>query len=610
MTKKPLLDNDEELLTAGMDHISRTHSRLIKTAFIVSAFLAVPGIISSLYRAKDFGFKPLMVLHAAGAAAVLATLVFGKRISVRIRAGVFLAMLFAMGIGGLLTWGLVGMGLFFFIMTGLLATTLFGVRAGLSAVAAGMVVIAVIGTGVCQGWIEFSFDIAAYAKTPSSWIVAFVATGIFTTVLVFSLGRSHAMLSESLDTLAQKTDQFREVNEKLNVEIAARRLAEQTANQNADRLSVLLETIPHAVYECDKTGVITMTNSAYSRITGYDNDEIPGMNIWDLMEPGRQKDELPGYLNYLIEEQPEPVPYITRNQRKDGVTIDIQVDWTYKYDDSGEVVGFVCILSDISKTKTAQRERETLLKTLAAKNSELQSILYVASHDLRSPLVNIHGFSGELSKDCVKIRRLIENTDMDTDTKTQILSTLADDIPESVRFIKTGTRKIDMLINGLLQVSRIGNASMNIVPIDMNTLMKDVIGNFGYRIKEDQVSVSCDSLPPCLGDSAKINQVFSNLIDNALKYLNPNRRGAVRVSGNIENGDCVYCVKDNGIGIAAEHQSKIFEIFHRLDPNHIAKGEGLGLTIVRRIVDRHEGQAWVESEPDLGSEFYILLPHA
>jgi signal transduction histidine kinase len=114
-------------------------------------------------------------------------------------------------------------------------------------------------------------------------------------------------------------------------------------------------------------------------------------------------------------------------------------------------------------------------------------------------------------------------------------------------------------------------------------------------------------LPPCQGDQTQINQVFSNLLDNALKYLDSNRPGEIRVSGREESAEIIYSVEDNGIGIAEEHQESIYHIFHRLKPQH-GSGDGLGLTIVRRVVDRHNGKIWVASLPGRGSTFYVALP--
>ncbi len=141
----------------------------------------------------------------------------------------------------------------------------------------------------------------------------------------------------------------------------------------------------------------------------------------------------------------------------------------------------------------------------------------------------------------------------------------------------------------------------------MNILMKEVAASFEFQIREKNVTLIVDNLPPVMGDSVQINQAFSNLIDNALKYLDPERDGTIRISGEQRDDKVVYCVSDNGLGFFEEFTNKIFDIFHRLDPSK-SSGDGLGLTIVRKIVERHEGEVWAESKPKAGSSFYISLP--
>ncbi|MGD1086828.1 MAG: ATP-binding protein, partial [Verrucomicrobiota bacterium] len=160
---------------------------------------------------------------------------------------------------------------------------------------------------------------------------------------------------------------------------------------------------------------------------------------------------------------------------------------------------------------------------------------------------------------------------------------------------------------GFLRFSRLGRAVLRIAPLDMNAMLADIARTVEFQLKQAGATLRVADLPPCLGDPGQINQVFSNLIDNALKYRSPARAAVIQVSGRTEKGRSFYSIQDNGIGVAAEHQDRIFEIFHRLNPD-ASEGEGLGLAIVQRILERHGGKVRVESAPGAGSTFFVSLP--
>jgi len=279
------------------------------------------------------------------------------------------------------------------------------------------------------------------------------------------------------------------------------------------------------------------------------------------------------------------------------------------FDLQGKILKTIHIAKDITERRHAAQEREQLMRTLALKNEELESILFVASHDLRSPLVNIQGFSHELSRTCDLIRSALENEKIPADIQKQLQNPLNQSLPEALSFILTSVNKMDSLLSGLLRLSRLGQAAMKIETLDMNTIIADVADSMEYLIEQAGAVVKIDPLPDCLGDASQINQVFSNLLDNALKYLDDSRKGMIHIYGKVELAQSIYCVEDNGVGIEPAYQDKIFEIFQRLDPDK-KPGQGLGLTIVRRILDMNNGKILVESEPGKASRFFVSLPNA
>ncbi|MCG8637083.1 MAG: ATP-binding protein [Desulfobacterales bacterium] len=264
------------------------------------------------------------------------------------------------------------------------------------------------------------------------------------------------------------------------------------------------------------------------------------------------------------------------------------------------------LMDEISERKRLESDRKKLNIALQAKNKELEQVVYVASHDLRSPLVNIEGYSKELDYAIEDLHAILEKI-VTPETKSSIELIIDEDIPDAQRFIRSSVSKMDGLIKGLLRLSRSGRATLKIEPLDMNALIAEVVEAIEFQIKGSGSQVSVDPLPMCKSDAVQVNQIFSNLVSNAVKYLDPDRPGSIRISGRTEGGTAVYCVEDNGIGIPPDRLEQIFEIFHRLDPYH-GQGEGLGLTIVKWILNRLNGTIRVVSTPGSGSQFYISLP--
>ncbi len=266
------------------------------------------------------------------------------------------------------------------------------------------------------------------------------------------------------------------------------------------------------------------------------------------------------------------------------------------------------LIHDITERKKFEEDRELLNNELEQKNKELEQVIYVTSHDLRTPLVNIEGFSKELGRSINELFSAFQKGSFPEDIKNKVASIVNNDIPESQNYITTSIIKMELLLSGLLKLSRLGRTELEIEKFDMNELMSDVLSILKIHTNYSDVKIEISELPSCMGDERQINQVFSNIIGNAIKFLDSGRQGIIRISGYNDSGQSVYCVEDNGIGIAPEYQGRIFDIFHRLEPDK-SEGEGLGLNIAHRAIERHNGKIRVESEPGIRSKFFVSLPN-
>lgn len=261
---------------------------------------------------------------------------------------------------------------------------------------------------------------------------------------------------------------------------------------------------------------------------------------------------------------------------------------------------FATITTDI----TAIKQIEMVVK---AKNKELENYLYVASHDLRSPLVNVQGFSQIFNSHAKSIKKLIEETSIETEIKEQIDAIIDSKIPETLDFIFNSVEKMDTLIKGLLKISRTGRQEMLIREIDMNELIENVLKNYSYRLDDINANITVEDLPRCYGDKDLINQLFSNLIDNAIKFRDSDKNLNITIKGRTHYKKAIYSINDNGIGIAKNHLNKIWDVFFQVNYNALTSGEGIGLSLVKRIVDKHKGKIEVQSNDKKGTTFYVEL---
>ncbi len=387
-------------------------------------------------------------------------------------------------------------------------------------------------------------------------------------------------------------------------DITGHKQAEKALKESELKFRTLINQASDSIFVLspDKNGLIILdVNDAALTMHGYKRDELLGKSIEVLDDP-ESSEKLPARTERLMSGQ--PLSFEVRHVRKDSSTFPVEVSAQLIHINGQPFV--LAIDRDITERKKAEKESKRLNMELEAKNKELEQMISVISHDLRSPIVNIHGYSQDMEISAKELNSALQRKDVPKDIKEKVDSVVNEDMSESAKYISTSIHKMDSLLSGLLKLSRTGPVELEKEKLDMKGLVSNIADNFEFQAKKAGANIKISKLPPCTGDRSQIDQVFSNLIGNALKYLDPERPGIISISGEKVKKLIVYCVEDNGVGIAPENQEKIFGIFKQLDKE--SSGEGLGLAIVKRIVERHSGRIRVESEPGKGSRFFISLP--
>lgn len=255
-----------------------------------------------------------------------------------------------------------------------------------------------------------------------------------------------------------------------------------------------------------------------------------------------------------------------------------------------------------------ERERATreYVARLKQKNRELEQLVYAATHDLRSPLVNIQGFGHELASAIDELQTLLDDT-------TGVIAhenshrLLTREIPECLNFVISATGKMDSLLSGILEVSRTGRNEVRSEIVDMNRVAGKAWADAQERNHAAGGTIEVKNLPSCQGDSPALHMALVHILSNALQCCASGRTPAIVVRGRTVGRFVAYSVADNGPGIEPEHLGNIFNLFHRLDPGRPG-GPGIGLTVVRMLVERLSGKVEVESEVGVGTTLTLVLP--
>ncbi len=391
------------------------------------------------------------------------------------------------------------------------------------------------------------------------------------------------------ELVRERTDELTRANESLRYENSERMVAMRARAESEDRLNRIFQQAPIGMAVVSLDDRFLRVNDALCRITGYARDVLLAMGPYDITHPDDVEagHELSARLmRGELEEYVRDKRYI----RRDGTTVGVHITIGVVRDQAGSPLHLLSMVEDVTERVKADEQLRVYAEALRESNKDLQRFAYVASHDLQEPLRSIVSFSQLLE------RRLAGQEDPD--------------VSEFLAFIIDGGQRMQALIVDLLVFSRVMTTGRPLEPTDTGQVVADVTRSLSASIEETGAVVTAEPLPVVPGDPSQLHQVFANLIGNAIKYRSPDRAPDIRIGADLGNGFWRFKVADNGIGIEPEYHDRIFEVFQRLHTQKEYEGTGIGLAVVKRIVERHGGRCWLESTPGEGSTFFFTLPAA
>jgi PAS domain S-box-containing protein len=372
------------------------------------------------------------------------------------------------------------------------------------------------------------------------------------------------------------------------VDITDRKRSEEALRLAEENYRNIVKNSAHGIFQSTPEGKFLNVNPAMARIYGYDSPEnyiksIETISGQVYVDPADREQFARTLMN-----DGAIHGFEARNRRRDGSIIWISCNAHTVKDSNGTPLYYEGTVEDITERKESYAERERLLSELSAKNAELERFVYTVSHDLKSPLVTIVGFLGYVEED----------------VKTGDVDAMHRDMDRIYR----ATFKMQELLQDLLDLSRVGRMMNEPQLVPFDTLVNEAVELTQGRLRERGIQVNIQpDLPVVYGDAKRLLELVQNLIDNAAKYMGDQTEPRIEIGcSGIENGKQVFYVHDNGMGIAPEHHERIFGLFNKLDSQ--VEGTGVGLALVKRIVEFHGGRIWVESEAGQGATFRFSLP--
>ena len=372
------------------------------------------------------------------------------------------------------------------------------------------------------------------------------------------------------------------------VDITDRKRADEALRQAEEKYRHIVEYAVHGIYQSTPSGQFMSVNPAMARIYGYDSPEAMLKSVTSIASQVYVDSSDRTEFIRVLEAEGAIYGFEARNHTRNGSIIWVSSNARIVKDADGRILYYEGTVEDITDRKEAEVERERLVDELAAKNTELERFVYTVSHDLKSPLVTIVGFLGYLEDDIAK-------GDIDS-------------LRKDIERIYGAAFKMQDLLKDLLELSRIGRMMNPAEEVSIDVLASEAIELTEGRLQDRGVEVHIENgLSKVYGDRKRLLEVLQNLIDNAAKYMGNQPVPAIEIGQSGLDGEKpVFYVRDNGIGIEPAYHEQIFGLFNKLDPN--IEGTGVGLALVKRIIEFHGGRIWVESEAGSGTTFYFTLP--
>ncbi len=347
---------------------------------------------------------------------------------------------------------------------------------------------------------------------------------------------------------------------------------------------------PVAIAVVDATGRVLDFNPAACRLSGYDPEELRGMELPILLGAGPSG--APLRLPAAPGDAPlRPAPYVLR--RKDGVPRELAVT-AIRLDDEKVLAFCEDVTERVRAEEAARRANEDLERRVAERtvqlehaNRELEAFTYSVSHDLRAPLRAVEGYSQLLEEKAADR--------LDAESRRLVAS------------IRQSARRLAVLIDDLLSLSKAGRRDLHVGPIDMQLVVKSALEEVLPASERARTEITIHPLPPAAGDEGLVRQVWTNLLGNAVKFSSKKPRRAIEVGAQAAGSETAYFVRDDGVGFDPACSRTLFDVFSRLDNARDFEGTGIGLALVRRIVERHGGRVWAEGSPGSGATFWFVL---